>query len=131
MKTVLAISLLLLGMMGYGQTTYLLQKFYRLSDGDTGVVYKYEYNDDWSLNNMKLMIGEGVIDEYQYENDTLVTSQHPGRDYTYHYYDDSITQVDWHSGDPDTAVIHYLDGQDRLVHKYVPGDAVIEHFYNE
>lgn len=121
---------MLIGMMGMAQEDYLLKRFYRLNQGDTSYMYKFEYNEDFSLNNYKLIINNGVFDEFTFENDTLITSQEYDRTYTYHYFEDSTIQIEWSGGDPDTAIRHYLDDQNRVVHTYEP-DGIIDHFYNE
>ena len=129
-KTIIITMLMLIGMMGMAQEDYLLKRFYRLNQGDTSYMYKFEYNEDFSLNNYKLIINNGVFDEFTFENDTLITSQEYDRTYTYHYFEDSTIQIEWSGGDPDTAIRHYLDDQDRVIHTYEP-DGIIDHFYNE
>jgi hypothetical protein len=129
MRKLMTISLLLMWFVGFGQEEYLLKRFYRMNGEDTSYRYKFEYNDDWSLNSYRFYYGSNY-DEFTFENDTLVASQEFSRSYTYHYFTDSVIQIEWSSGEPDTTITHYLDQQGRVVHTWEP-DGFIDHYYND
>lgn len=130
MKTILIISLLLIGMMGWGQEAKLSSAYtVRAENGDTAFSTFYIYDDE-NLEYTDLFYdSKSHLQRKYYRNDTIIKTGIPyGDEWWFHYYNDSIVVP--FGFDTTIASVYHLDDSDLIMRKNSPGNVRLYEWEN-